>query len=182
VDVTTVDAVLAAARAAEVTSDQIEIALPKAAGRAWTVTEIHRAYPTAVDVAAVDPATLAVTDTVRFADYPFPAKLARRGIDLHMGVLFGLANQLLLAVLALGLAALVVLGYRMWWQRRPARAGGWRPGAAYPSGGLRTLPWPMLLAVLVVAVSVGYLLPLLGVSLLAFLAIDGVRGWVTRPR
>lgn len=182
VDATTIDAVLAAARSAEIGSDEIEIALPKGEGKTWTVTEIHRAYPTSVDVAAVDPATLAVTDTVRFAEYPFMAKLARWGIDLHMGVLFGLANQILLAVLALGLAAMVVLGYRMWWQRRPTRAGGWRPGAAYPSGGLRVLPGPMLLAVLVVTVSVGYFLPLLGASLLAFFLIDGVRGWITRPR
>lgn len=167
-----VDPVLAAARGVGITSDQIEIGLPNEPGAAWTVTEVHRAFPTAVDAAAVDPATYEVTDTVRFADYPFMAKLARWGVDLHMGVLFGLANQIALAGLALGLAALVVLGYRMWWQRRPTRATGLRPGPAIPPGGLAALPWPGLLAVAAVAVAVGWFLPLLGISLAAFLLVD----------
>ena len=37
-----------------------------------------------------------MVDEVRFADYPLMAKLTRWGIDAHMGVLFGVANQLLL--------------------------------------------------------------------------------------
>ncbi|PZG01898.1 PepSY-associated TM helix domain-containing protein [Micromonospora deserti] len=172
VDVTTIDKVWAVARAAEVDSDQVEIALPKGEGRTWTVTEVHRAYPTSVDVAAVDPATLQVTDVVRFADYPLMAKLARWGVDIHMGTLFGLANQIVLAILALGLAVMIVLGYRMWWQRRPTRATGWPLRTAYPSGGLRTLPWPALGAVVIVAVAFGIFLPLLGLSLLAFLIVD----------
>jgi uncharacterized iron-regulated membrane protein len=167
-----VDAVLAAARGADISSDQVEIGLPAEPGTAWTVTEVHRAFPTAVDAAAVDPATFEVTDTARFADYPFMAKLARWGVDLHMGTLFGLANQLALAALALGLATLVVLGYRMWWQRRPTRGTGLRPGPAIPPGGLARLPWPGLLAVAAVAAAVGWFLPLLGISLAAFLVVD----------
>ena len=50
-------------------------------------------------------------------------KLTRLGINAHMGRLFGLVNQLLLAALALGLLCVIFWGYRMWWQRRPARTG-----------------------------------------------------------
>ena len=167
-----VDAVWAAARAVDISSDQVEIGLPTGPGAFWTVTEVHRAFPTAVDAAAVDPATLQVVDTVRFADHPLMAKLARWGVDLHMGTLFGPANQLALAVLALGLAALVVLGYRMWWQRRPTRSPGRRPGPVVAPGGLRRLRVPLLLAVLGPTLVVGWFLPLLGLSLLAFLLVD----------
>ncbi|MEV0807638.1 PepSY-associated TM helix domain-containing protein [Micromonospora sp. NPDC050200] len=172
VNVDEIDQVLAAARAADITSDQVEIGLPAEPGATWTVTEVHRAFPTAVDAAAVDPATLAVTDTVRFAEYPFMAKLARWGVDIHMGVLFGLPNQIALAGLAIGLVVMVVLGYRMWWQRRPTTAAPWRPGPAVRAGGLWALPWPGLVAVAAVAAVFGIFLPLLGITLLAFLCVD----------
>ncbi|PSK67996.1 hypothetical protein B0E53_00071 [Micromonospora sp. MH33] len=90
---------------------------------------------------------------MRFSDYPFMAKLARWGVDIHMGVLFGLPNQIALAGLATGLVVMVVLGYRMWWQRRPTTAARWRPGPAVRRGGLRALPWPGLAAVAVVAIN-----------------------------
>ncbi|SCX40643.1 Uncharacterized iron-regulated membrane protein [Klenkia marina] len=163
VDPADVDPVWAAAVGAGITSDEVEIALPAAPGSFWTVTEVHRAFPTAVDAAAVDPDGFQVVDTTRFADHPLMAKLARWGVDLHMGVLFGVANQVALAGLALGLAAVVVLGYRMWWQRSrrwPAPAG------------LGRLPRPMLAGLAVLTVAVGWFLPLLGVSLAAFLAVD----------
>jgi uncharacterized iron-regulated membrane protein len=163
VDPADVDPVWAAARGVGITSDEVEIALPAAPGAFWTVTEVHRAFPTAVDAAAVDPEGYQVVDTTRFADYPFMAKLARWGVDLHMGVLFGVVNQVALAALALGLAAVVVLGYRMWWQRSrrwPAPAG------------LDELPRPLLAGVVVLTVAVGWFLPLLGVSLALFLVVD----------
>jgi uncharacterized iron-regulated membrane protein len=181
VDVTTVDAVWAAARAARVDSDQVEIGLPQGEGRTWTVTEIHRAYPTAVDVAAVDPASLRVTDVVRFSDYPFMAKLARWGVDIHMGTLFGLANQIVLALLAFGLAAMIVLGYRMWWQRRPTR--GDRRAIAGPApgrGAWQRLPAWIIAVGVPVVFGLAWFLPLLGVSLLAFLAVDVAAGAIRR--
>jgi len=177
VDVATIDRVWAAARAADVDSDQVEIGLPKGEGKAWTVTEVHRAYPTTVDAAAVDPATMRVTDVVRFSDYPFMAKLARWGVDVHMGALFGLANQLALAALALGLAALVVLGYRMWWQRRPTRAGR-RAGSPAPRGAWQRLPAWLIVVGVPVTFAMAWFLPLFGVPLLAFLAIDSAVGAV----
>ncbi|MDR7276539.1 PepSY-associated TM helix domain-containing protein [Catenuloplanes atrovinosus] len=181
-DPTQIDAILGAARLADIDSDQVEIGVPTGESRAWTVTEVDRAYPTSVDAAAVDPATLAVTDTVRFADYPFMAKLARWGVDLHMGALFGLPHQLALALLAAGLTTLVVLGYRMWWQRRPTSVSRRRPGPLLPPAGLRSLPWPALLALAAVTLAAGWFLPLLGLSLAAFLLLDVTLGTLHRRR
>ena len=173
VDVTTIDAVLAAARTAEVDSDQVEIGLPKGEDKTWTVTEVHRAYPTSVDVAAVDPATLKVTDVVRFSDYPFMAKLARWGVDLHMGTLFGPVNQIALAALAVGLVTLVVLGYRMWWQRRPTRGDRRAPvGTAPARGAWQRLPAWVIVAGVPVVFAVAWFIPLFGIPLVAFLAVD----------
>ena len=163
VDPADVDPVWAAARGAGLMSDEVEIALPAEPGAFWTVTEVHRAFPTAVDAAAVDPDGYQVVDTTRFAEYPLMAKLARWGVDLHMGVLFGLANQVALAALALGLAAVVVLGYRLWWQR----------SRRWPAPtGLGRLPRPLLAGVAILTVAVGWSLPLLGTSLAAFLLLD----------
>jgi len=41
-----------------------------------------------------------------------------------MGTLFGIFNQIALALLAIGLIFIILWGYRMWWQRRPTRADG----------------------------------------------------------
>ncbi|CQD24399.1 PepSY-associated TM helix domain-containing protein [Mycolicibacterium conceptionense] len=79
---------------------------------------------------AVDGATATVTDTSWFSDWPLAAKLSAWGIQLHMGLLFGIANQLLLLGLALALVTVIVRGYRMWWQRRPT--AGRRPVGSAP--------------------------------------------------
>jgi uncharacterized iron-regulated membrane protein len=52
-----------------------------------------------------------------------------------MGRLFGLANQILLATVAVGLAAIIIWGYRMWWQRRPTRADRRAPVGTPPARG-----------------------------------------------
>lgn len=167
----TFDAVLRAARQAGIASPQIEIR-PGAPGKAWTVSEIDRRWPTHVDAAAVDPKSLRVTDVVRFRDYPLAAKLTRWGIDAHMGTLFGLFNQLLLIAAALGLLAMVVLGYLMWWQRRPTRAS--RVPRSGPFATLKRLPWPTRCVVLALAVALGVALPVFGASLLLFVLCDAV--------
>ena len=177
-----VDRVLAAARAAGLTSDQVEVRLPVADGQAWTATEVHRAYPTQVDAVAVSPTTFEVVDEARFADYPVMAKLARWGVDVHMGTLFGLPNQLALAALAFGLAVQVVLGYRLWWQRRPSAAGSFAVGPPAARGAWRSAPLPALAGLAAVTVAVSWFLPLLGASLAAFLVLDTVLGVRARRR
>lgn len=161
--------VLAAARG-EGLRDPLRLAPPADEHSAWVVAEAQRSWPTQADQIAVDGATGAVVDRVDFADQPLAAQLTRWGIDAHMGLLFGVVNQLVLAALAIALIALVLLGYRMWWLRRPTRAGA--PGAWLPPGALRRLPVPLTVLLLAVTALVGWYVPLLGIPLIAFLAVD----------
>lgn len=169
------DQVLAAAREAGIEAGKVEIVPAAASDRAWTVTEIDRRWPTQVDAVAVDPRSLRITDRIDFATFPLAAKLTRWGIDAHMGSLFGLANQLLLAVTAFGLASLVVIGYLMWWRRpAPVRRVGLRESLAGLSSRARG-------TVLALTLLLGVCLPVLGVSLLLFLAIEALRDGLGRP-
>jgi uncharacterized iron-regulated membrane protein len=165
-----VDTVLWAARASGIDAEPVEIGLPAEAGGAWKVAEIGRGWPTQVDSVAIQDG--AVVSSVNFADYPFAAKLTRWGIDAHMGVLFGWPNQLVLLLLGGGLVWLVVLGYRMWWKRRPTRGFG-RPT---PRGQWRKAPPAALAGLGAGALLVGWFVPLLGISLVVFLVIDAVLG------
>lgn len=167
------DSVLAAAQRAGIDATLVEIRPPRSEDRAWTVTEIDRRWPTQVDAVAVDGASLAILDRTRFADFPLMAKLTRWGVDFHMGILFGLLNQLLLIAFGLALCVAIVMGYRLWWIKRPAQA------AASP---LQTLSqsWLALslagrLTTLVMAILLGLALPVMGVSLLLFVVIDWLR-------
>jgi uncharacterized iron-regulated membrane protein len=170
VDPSLFDSVLGAARAAGIDDGRVEVALPAQVGAAWTVTEVGREWPTQVDAVAVDAASGAVVGEVRFADYPLMAKLTRWGIDAHMGVLFGWVNQLVLVAFGVGMIVLIVLGYRMWWQRRPTG------GRAVPRGRLRAAGQPVVFAAVAAALVVGWFAPLFGISLLGFLAVDTVLG------
>ncbi|MET4099460.1 putative iron-regulated membrane protein [Agrococcus sp. UYP10] len=170
VDPALFDDVLAVARTENVDVGLIELRPPADDRSAWVVQEIQRSFPTQVDAVAVDGATLEVVDRVDFADFGLIPKLARWGIDLHMGSMFGLANQLVLAALALGIAAIVALGMRMWWRRGPYR----RPGPAPEAGALARAPWWGVAAVIVVGSAIGLLLPLVGWTLVAFVVVDAV--------
>ncbi|MEV5427743.1 PepSY domain-containing protein [Streptomyces sp. NPDC052701] len=171
------DKVLAAARAKGL-GDPVEIVPPADAESAYVVKQVQRSWPTKQDAVAVDPASGEVTDVLRFADHPVLAKLTRWGIDLHTGVLFGLVNQIALMLLALCLILLIVWGYRMWWQRGRDRAFG-RP---VPRGAWQQVP-PQVLVPLLAAVAVlGYFVPLLGIPLAAFLAVDVVLGEIAYRR
>nr|WP_329010672.1 PepSY domain-containing protein [Micromonospora rifamycinica] len=176
------DRVLTAARTAGL-AGPVEIAPATEPGSAWTVTQVDNTWPVAKDRVAVDPATATVTARSDFADWPLLAQLSGLGIQAHMGVLFGPVNQILLAALALGLLCVIVWGYRMWWQRRPTRSDRRALAGTPPArGGVRGLPrWVLLVGVPVTA-AVGWALPLFGLTLLAFLAVDTVLGAVSRRR
>ncbi|MFF7970163.1 PepSY domain-containing protein [Streptomyces sp. NPDC007905] len=171
------DQVLAAARAKGL-GDPVEIVPPADAHNAYVVKQIQRSWPEKQDAVAVDPATGKVTDELRFADHPVLAKLTRWGIDLHTGVLFGLVNQIGLALLALALILLIVWGYRMWWQRGRGSAFG-RP---VPRGGWAQVPPYLLVAALAVIAVLGYFVPLLGIPLAAFIAVDVALGEIAHRR
>lgn len=178
----TFDAVLAIAQGINVNTGEVEIKPPAEPGLAWTVQENKSDVPTEADSVAVDDTTMQVVHRTDFASFPLPAKLTTWGIDLHMGLLFGLVNQLVLFVLALGIGAMVVLGYLMWWKRRPTREPRGLGGPAPRRGALQDAPWWGLLLVAAVAVVVGSFLPLVGYTLVAFVLVDVVVGLVRARR
>ncbi|TPQ18069.1 PepSY-associated TM helix domain-containing protein [Streptomyces sporangiiformans] len=171
------DKVLAAAHA-EGLSDPVEIVPPADASSAYVVKQIQRSWPTKQDAVAVEPTTGEVIDVVRFADYPVLAKLTRWGIDAHTGVLFGVVNQLALIALALSLILLILWGYRMWWQRGRDSAFG-RP---IPRGAWQQVPAHVLVPLMAAIAVLGYFVPLLGIPLALFVAVDVTLGEIAYRR
>lgn len=175
------DDILAVARQVNVNTGQVEIQTPAEPGSAWVVQEIKRDYPTEADKVAIDGATLEVVDRTDFAGFPIGAKLTSWGISLHMGTFFGPANQVILFLIAITIATLVVLGYIMWWRRRPP--DGTRAVGAPPRRGvLRDAPWWGLLAVAGVGVAIGLFFPLVGYTLAGFVVIDVIAGLIKRRK
>ena len=172
-DLTQFDGVLSAARKAEIDANKLEIRPASTSDRAWTVTEIDRSWPTQVDAVAVDPNTMQVIDRTRFEDFPLMAKLTRWGVDFHMGILFGLVNQLLLVAFGLALCALIIWGYRMWWMRRPARSAA-NPVQTLCQSWLALSFWGRAVTIGVSAL-LGLALPVMGVSLALFIFVDWLR-------
>ncbi|RNL82172.1 PepSY-associated TM helix domain-containing protein [Halostreptopolyspora alba] len=166
------DRALESAREAGMTGP-VEIRLPASANEPYIVEQTAREWPAHQGSVAVDQRDGRVTEQLRFTDFPFMAKLTTWGIAAHMGLLFGLPNQLFLAALALSVMGVVIWGYRMWFQRRPTRSGGFAPGRPFPRGAWRALPLWTRVLIVAAAVGVGVFLPVLGVSLLLFLVIDG---------
>lgn len=170
------DQVLQVARAAGIDAGKVEIRPPAGENKAWTVTEIDRAWPTQVDAVSIDPRDLSILDQTDFDKFPLAAKLTRWGIDAHMGALFGLPNQLLLVLMAACLTTMVVWGYMMWWRRRPTSnmAQARRPSIWMLT---RRAPWPSRLCIVAIMVALGVFLPVMGASLIVFLLLDA---WLQR--
>ena len=173
VDTSDIDALLTLARTAGIDAVRVEIRPPRQANQAWTVTEVDRRWPTQVDAVAIDGEHLRVVDETHFADFPLMAKLTRWGVDFHMGILFGLPNQLLLIAFGLGLCTAIVMGYRLWWLRRPKGAQS-NPAATLSEAWLALNGGGRLLTA-VVAILLGYALPVMGISLVLFFAVDMLR-------
>jgi uncharacterized iron-regulated membrane protein len=170
------------ARADITTAPMVDIKPPAKAGTAWTVTEAGREWPATGSAVAIDPETETVTSRADFKDFGLAAKLTRWAIAAHMGLLFGLPNQLVLLAVAAGLAAMVVWGYVMWWKRRPTRGSAWALGRPAPRGAFLRGHWAGVLAAITAMVLVGMFLPLLGWSLLAFVLLDAAIGEARRRR
>ncbi len=90
-----------------------------------------------------------------------------------MGVLFGLVNQLLLVGFGCALCVTIGVGYRLWWIRRPPQAV-WDPAHSLLQAWL-SLAWPARGLVLGIALALGLAMPLMGASLVLFIAVDYLR-------
>lgn len=100
---------------------------------------------------------------MRYADYGPMGKALEWGINVHLGMEWGVFNQALLVVTCLAIVLLCVSAAVMWWKRRP-------------QGGLGVPPAPAnrklqagVFALLLVG---GALFPLVGASMLVMAALD----------
>ncbi|WP_436495195.1 PepSY-associated TM helix domain-containing protein [Actinokineospora sp. HUAS TT18] len=150
---------------------QLTITPGASATKPLKIAETAEGLPVRKTTIAVDPYTAEVTARQGWDDFPLLAKLTTLGVQAHSGTLFGFANQLLLGLVALGALVLLVLGYRMWWRRRPT-TGGFAPA---PEPVWRLVPVPVLVVAVLILGAVGWALPVLGVTLAAFVLVDGVR-------
>ena len=173
------DAILAAAQSGGVT-EAVNLTAPKAPGQAWLASEADLTWPVNLDQAAIDPHTGQVVRTLSWSEWPVLAQANRLLLFFHFGRTFGLLNQLALIVISLALTASVLWGYQMWWQRRPHH-GPARWGRAPRRGAWRSAPRGRLLLGIAVVGAIGVVLPVFGVSLLVFLAVDAVWGRRRRP-
>ena len=141
---------------------------------------MDRSWPTQVDAVSVDPTSLRIVDHVRFADFPLLAKLTRWGVDAHMGILFGLWNQVILAVFGTGLCVMIAWGYRLWWLRRNVSSGGVNPVITLMQT-WKSVPFSLQCPLFLITLGLAVSLPVMGVSLVIFLLIDIAR-WATSER
>lgn len=98
---------------------------------------------------------------VGYDDFGLMGKFFTWGIVAHEGVLFGILNQILGTLAALGILLMAVTGVIMWWRRRPAG----QLGAPVSD---RRLPRAMVIGTLVLTLG----LPLLAASLVVLLVFD----------
>ncbi|MFE9912310.1 PepSY-associated TM helix domain-containing protein [Streptomyces clavifer] len=175
-------AALAAARGAGL-DGTVEVTPPADPASAWVVAQTDNVWPVHYDQVAVDTTTGEVVSHNRWAGYPVLAKLSKLGVQGHMGVLFGIVNQIVLAVIALGLTAVIIWGYRMWWQRRPTRTDRTAlAGRAPERGAWRRLPLTALVLGIPAVAALCWALPVLGVTLIGFLMVDAMLGAARRIR
>jgi len=138
------------------------LALPSGADGVFTASYFP-ADPKAERTIYIDQYSGAVLKDIRYGDYGAVSQAVSYGTSLHMGRYFGLANQIVCAVLSLGLAAMAVTGAVMWWKRRPAGKLG------APSRERGTPPMRGWIAGLVL---LGIVFPLMGMTIVAVWLID----------
>lgn len=141
---------------------------PKDATGVWTLSQNSMSYdgaaPTRDRTVHVDQYTGRILADVRYADYAPAAKAMAVGIALHEGQI-GLWNFVLNAVFCVAVAFACISGIVMWWKRRP-------DGAVRLAAPPRPADVPMVKGVLLAALALSLGFPMLGITLLAVLALD----------
>lgn len=116
------DEVMALAHASNI-PDEYSIALPARKTGVYSVS-YYPGDPTGEKVINVDQYSGKIINGVAYDQYGLIARIISFAVSLHMGTYFGWVNQLLCAIIALGLCAMAVTGFVMWWKRRPAGSLG----------------------------------------------------------
>ncbi len=146
---------------------RLQLTPPKDASDVWRVANYDRSQPTARVQLILDQYTGNTLFQAGWDVLLFGAKATGAGIPFHRGE-FGLWNQALLIFAALAAIFSVVSGFAMWWQRRPAKAIG-APKISWQH--VRAMPlwlWPL-------ATVLGLVMPVFGLSLLAFVGLEILR-------
>ena len=149
------DTVVALA-AAQGIADGYSIALPASEHGVYTVSYFP-ADPRAERTLHVDQYSGKLLADIGYDDYGRVAQWISYGTSLHMGRYFGLANQIVCAAISLGLAAMAITGFVMWWKRR---AGGALGAPARPARRAPMRAWRSGLTML------GVVFPLMGLTML----------------
>lgn len=147
---------------AEGLTGPLRLYAPADTNSGWKISERWVEWRYTSDQVSVDGSTGKVIDRQPFSELPLFSKLSSWGIYLHMGIMFGLPLQIALFVLGLAIVGMVILGYYMWWKRRPQFAPGSKRHFTWATTGLGAL----------FAATVGVFMPLLGITLAAFLILD----------
>lgn len=157
------DKVIAAARPLRL-APPLLITPPRAGDGRWAARSDTANRPLRTDL-VIDGASGDIVSRRDFAQRPFADRLVGYGVAAHEGHLFGLANQLLGLFTAMGLITVAVSSVVLWWRRKPAGVLGAPPAVGR---------YPVAAGFVVLMVVLGALLPLLGASMLAVLAIEAV--------
>lgn len=153
----------------------LQITPPRRADGVWRIENFDRAHPSKRFTLVLDAYSGHTLFSADWSQMPALAQATAVGIPFHRGE-FGVWNQVLLALAALGAIFSVVSGVVMWWQRRP-RGHLAAPSLDRPH--VRHVPaWIWALAL-----GLSLALPVFGISLLLFASIEAVRllGQATQP-
>jgi len=138
------------------------IAPPTAPDQPWTAKSDAADRPLRADL-TLDGRTGAILSRKGFAERALVDRVVGYGVAMHEGQLFGLANQLLNLVTALGLVLLSVSSVVLWWRRRPNDALGAPPA---PAG------QPIAIGFFALLAALALFLPLFGVTMVAVLLAE----------
>lgn len=148
----------------------VSIWIGEAPTEAYTIyaSSRHHDAPWATTITFVDAYTGARLRTVGWSERSLLNQISNAGYSIHVGSILALPGRILALIATLVLAGLCVTGPWMWWKRRPRGKLGVPPRADRFS-------WPLLATL----AALGWLMPTVGYSLLAFgaceLAVAGIR-------
>jgi uncharacterized iron-regulated membrane protein len=114
-----------------------------------------------------------ILDDVGYERFGPTAKAIEWGIAVHQGQEFGAVNRYVMLAGCIAIVVLAISSVTMWWKRRPKGSLG-LPPAPRDSRVFRGL--------IAIIIPVGILYPLVGVSFVAALAVDGVVHAIGRAR
>jgi uncharacterized iron-regulated membrane protein len=160
-DYTAIDRMVSKVQALQL-APPVLISPPSNKNPMWTARSDAQNRPLRVNL-VLDASSGNIQSRKNFADRPLFDRIIGIGVAVHEGQLFGWLNQLLGLLTALGLILLAVSAIILWWRRRsPGRLGA-------PPTGKQT---PLTFGAIGIILTLGILLPFLGLSLFIVLITE----------